>query len=351
MYREEKTVIIKRKLSYQPRRGSADTEDFKKKYISASLRHRKPLSGLTDAEERKFLPNIIGMNPKDNMWQAAVREYWNNLRVGVPADGLPLQVGFDFETEALAASCTTEQEKASKGTPINISDYVLYRYCLEWGRVANIPEDKDKSNNIFFFIEDKQHAVDIEYKRTKITQEATVLSVQLMKEPEKLDNILTMFNHDVVAMNDKNKTIELSKVVTPIISERIENGELIQKVKNIEEIKKFISFCKDDKLITKAFIKRCLREGVLKRLDNTEVVIDAFNGDKKLGNTLKVAAEYLEDVDNANYKTELQDRLTKAEGKRRQIFNDTSGTSRLEGRNKSIDLSSPDNNISSSSIF
>src|SRR5690606_25839166 len=79
------------------------------------------------------------------------------------------------------------------------------------------------------------------------------------------------------------------------------------------------NYVKDENLTMRAFITRCLNRSVLKRLDNTEIIVDALKDNLKLGNTISEALLYIQDEKNREYKLEIEQRLKEAEAKIKSV--------------------------------
>ena len=124
-------------------------------------------SGLNREESVRYLPEIIGISADSNDWNLRVKEYWSNINEKVPADGttadefqgkvLEFTVQFENEQDYKAfENAGTFEEKgllAEKGRVIEgVPSYVLFKYCLKYSRVANIPADMNKSKKIFFYL-------------------------------------------------------------------------------------------------------------------------------------------------------------------------------------------------------
>ena len=71
------------------------------------------IRGLTFAEQKQYLPEIIGISPTDHEFGRACKDYYLNMTVEVPMGGLDLEVGLDDD-----------------GHPLNVIDYVKYKFVL-----------------------------------------------------------------------------------------------------------------------------------------------------------------------------------------------------------------------------
>jgi len=296
--RSKKITIEQVKLS-KPSRGTADDpRDYKKK-IGSSMTNNAPTMGLNDAEQRELLANIIGTSPTHQNWNKEVKEYYNNISVEVPYEGMELEIGFTYDDQQAA-----NNKDKGRRTPINISDYVLYRYCLVYSKVANNYEDINKSANISFYISDKALEEDREYDYTKDTNLAMSLYLQLLGDETDMDNVLTVYHYGVEEMSLKVKTLELQKLSKS-------KGRTDDPTN--AHVNKFIGICKDKTLKHKAYIQRCINHGILKRIDNTDTII--YGDNDRIGSSMEAAVLFLTDEANAKLATEIKskyDHITNA---------------------------------------
>lgn len=258
------------------------------------------LRGLNFAEEIRFLPKIIGISSNSDKWEASTRLYWANIRKYVqPKTGVELETGFQFVKRIVAdkeytaqqcatrfAQATTEETKALWGEPINIPDYILYRHCLVYSKVANSEADIYKSPNIRFYMTSKAEVQAKASMGIKSKQKAMQMYLSILNDRDKIDGILFLsknkagnpYNPDT--MSDTDKDIETDWLST-------------------EKPDHFVNLAGDSKLGVKTLIERAINKGVLKRIDNTDVI---YYGDNTLiGNNMNEAVMYMENA--ANTKT------------------------------------------------
>lgn len=247
------------------------------------------------AELDKYMPAILGLGTNDPKYGEMLNAWFYNISTPVPETGLPLEVGFTYDTvEGMKA--VLEKEKAiyekfnnakksnptdrdlaievrdkeiielesSKykyGFPINVANYILWRYCLVYGDVANDIALINKSGGIRFYIYD---AVQERYKEEiefNIRKQASIIYVKLLNEPMKVNEILWNYmgqSTDVSALSeiDKFKALETLSKANP---------------------NNLISLYKDINLGLKARIEQMIHYGILRRLDGTSVIVDENN--------------------------------------------------------------------------
>ncbi len=232
------------------------------------------LRGLTPEEERQYLPAILGIEPTATLWETKTRNYWASISVPIEASGRKLQVGFKYETQ--------EDADASKnGRPINIPDYILYRYCLVYGRVANSKaEVTNSSKKIKFYLEDLEAEKKIEVSKHKHSIEAFKVYMEMLGDTKKVNYILWIEKDRLGDINPSKMTeddasIALSKFATNYPSDMIRYG-------------------KDTSLGSKAFIAKAVHFGIINKIPNTSVYMYTQDGESvTIGDGLKEAALYI----------------------------------------------------------
>lgn len=257
--------------------------------IGSSLKGQGPLRGLTAEEERLYLPEIIGMSPSDVEWRRSVTEYWHNISVAVPADGVAIgklegktisfTVEFDNPKLKEAFESVIEFDKkaeiAAKGEVIHgVADYILWRYCLVYGRVANRVQDVNRSPKIHFYLYSKANETKIEHTKFILRNKANGLFASIIAEEKKINAILLMYGQDLTAFDtpaDKHLALEA-----------------LIKVKPAD----FIAYVEDGDLGIKASIKRAVKAQILHNPPNTATYYYGDNNEALLGTTLTDAVLY-----------------------------------------------------------
>jgi len=264
-----KVVYIKRKRTTDMLPGTKDQDSIMK--IGSSLKGQSPLSGLSFDDERKYLPSILGIDPKSEQWNKVVKDYWSNISAVVPKGdvGLKLEIGLDDNKE-----------------PINVHDWILYQYCLVYGRVANSIKDVNISPKIRFYIYSQDEEVDTKYELLKIRKKAFKEYLKLLESENKMDMVLRLFNIDADKLKLKQKEIALSKYST-----------------EEESIYKFVSITTDKSLEMKGFIEDCIFKQKLKRIPNTQTIM--FE-DEVIGNTMQEAVGYFNSRKNTGLLNQLR---------------------------------------------
>ena len=252
------------------------------------------------------MPILIGKNPTDDDWQKSISNYWNSLAVDIPENGKDLEIGFIFDlndgnkirkdyikdlklkskitdSETLGnivMSQIPEEEKYRYGIPISPADYLLWTYCQKYRDVANTVNDIDKSSYIRFYIHDneivqkeKEALVDLSIK----AHERLIDIIKSNEADQKIYNILCVLEPtdilDIDKLDSKGRQVRLWDIFS----------------KNVTQ---FINTADDKNLDTKALIERLLNKHILRKMPNTDVVVDVEDASIVLGNTVSEAVSW-----------------------------------------------------------
>jgi len=265
--------------------------------VGSSLKGNGPLRGLEYEEEIEYLPDIIGISPNDNEWRRAAKAYWNNISVSIPADGTTigklqgkvLNFTIAFKTESNKKdfeTVLTFDEKvrfAKKGLVLEgVEDYILWRYCLVYGKVANSYKDIRKSPKILFYLYSKETETKVEHNAFKLRVKANNLFTQILMKDNIIDSVLLMFEQDLQTFETKaDKHLALEALI---------------KVKPSA----FITFMEDGNLEIKATIKKAVDSHIIHCPSNTDSYYYGEGNEVCLGTTLTDAVIYWKSEEKIN---------------------------------------------------
>lgn len=170
------------------------------------------LRGVKGIEEEILLKDILGVAPNTLDWSKKAREYWQEISKEVPFFGLDLQIGFEYPSEEAFKTATekfvyankdTEKRNLdysacyeAKGLPISKEDFLLFRYCLKYSRVANDEKDAYNSPNILFYIEDLEAKKNVKLKNFDYKKKALEKLYEIVDNPIKLKSIILNYKVD-----------------------------------------------------------------------------------------------------------------------------------------------------------
>lgn len=274
----------------QPFVMPGDDPTTHKKYIGSSLRGRSPLSGLTDDEERKYLPYIIGVSPKDVQWNQQVKNYWSNIKELVPADGVTTDklqgrkiefiVDFDKKSDkdALENAETFEEiaEITKKGTVVKgQEDYILFRYCLVYGKVANNHKDVNLSAKIEFYLYSTKSETRTKHKLMKNQLKAQAKFIEMINNEALVKAMILVYDRDLSTYED------------------IADMHLDLKAELERDPVTFLEHANNQYIGIKAKLKKAVNMGIVYKPANTDSYYYGENREVVLGHTIDEAVLFL----------------------------------------------------------
>ena len=277
--------------------------------IGSSARGRHPLSGLTHEEERMYLPYIIGTSPQDPQWNMHVRDYWSNISVKVPADGIGTEklqgrlmkftIEFDnkADKEAFEGSYNFEEqgELSKKGRVIDgTDDYILFRYCLVYSRVANSFKDVGKSAKIWFYLFSLKNEAKASHLAMKEQLAAQEKFIEVLKNEKMVDALLLVFEQNIYEL------------------ESLEDKHLALKSLLDAKPKEFLAHATNRFLGTKATIRKCVNAGIIDNPANTDSYYYGENREVLLGRNIDEVIMYFnsKNPEEVNVVTAIKARLS-----------------------------------------
>ncbi len=303
---EKKTYLSTLKLSVRRRDLEAglpgDDAANQNPKIGSSLKGKAPLSGLTLEEERRYLPEVIGIDPTDKDWRKEVRDYWNNISEPVPHDNVSTDIKYpgriieftvefnnkeDKEAFENAQDFEKKAEISKKGevTYNTIGDYILFRYCLVYRKVSNKAEDRYKSNNIAFYLHSSDNETKKKYTSFKQKNQARELFSTILDDNKMIDAILRLYKQNP---DDSNQFASLEE-------KHIYLDEALNKNPQI-----FLGYANDKDIKIKAFILKAVEAGILFNPTNTSLYFFGQDREEKLGESLLETVEFLKSTTDKN---------------------------------------------------
>lgn len=260
-----------------------------------------------------LMPSIINTSPNDVKWYDTVNKYWNSFGLLVPPGGVSLETGLiydindsdraiyiselikrasaegteiktDADLKIYIASNVSNTDRYKYTKPINVIDYLTWIYCLGHHEVANKTTDVTNSEQIRFTLIDQRDIIDLKRKAHTVSIDAGRKYLEILSDRSKVKDLLYILGYDSSVLSDIDADIQL-------------------KSYSDNNPTKFIEMLDDKTLTIKARIERYILAGVLKRMPNTGIIIDASDQSCVIGNTLDEAAVY--------FVSENKERVTK----------------------------------------
>lgn len=299
---------------------------------------------LSNSEEQvALMSNIISISPNDSGWAKALGNYWQSLSEEILPTGKELEIGFIYDSSDLTKiaylnnlnenlpedkKLKTDEDirdyvagrltgvnvrfkgdmlKANKlagqaglqarkvaydikydliwkieaehykfGTPINISDYLLYKYCMVYSQVANELALADKSPNIRFYLHSEVDIKIAKERKHKADKDRMNIYIDTIKRVSKVENVLY-----ALGKGDEVRSIKDDTDLFILLEE-------VSKERPVA----FTNAARDKNLEYKGTIEKYIATGLLRRLDNTQIVVDATDPGTIIGNSLDEAVSY-----------------------------------------------------------
>lgn len=290
-------VFVRRKknLPNLPIEGDFIDESIIK--IGASWREKSVLRGLEAEEESRWLPKIIGTQVTSPNWEAEAANYWKNISRVVPltnkdgSGGLELEVGLRYKSqEDYDTDQNAPREEGAvinpKGEPISMADYILWRYCLRYSRVANSIEDINKSPKIEMYLFSREKDIKDKKASFELRKKASQLLYKRLNERDWVDHILRLL---IVQDGEAKVTIKDLSTITDD-----EKDIMMDNYAN-KNPGLFLSLGEDRNLELKSFVEICIALGLLHRIANTNSV--SMDGNT-IGNTMDEVVTFLRNPEN-----------------------------------------------------
>lgn len=264
-----------------------------KKLIIASTFDKETkgvLRGLTFNEEKIILPVVAGIDVLSQTWNKDVLDYWKNIAINIFEEERELEIGLTYlnEKEIPVSTNETLSQKVKRHIkliesgeclPINYEDYIVWRFCLKHGKVANSIEDlKLSPNKIFYYLHSKLKEVKDKFAKIQLEEKAYELYINLKKDEQNINNMIVLFDEPYKDLQLAEKVIKLKDYMSNFVN-------------------KFILLAEDKNLQMKAFIQRAINLEILTRIPNTSII---DYGDVRLGDTIDEVVTYLKSENPKN---------------------------------------------------
>ena len=222
------------------------------------------LKGLTIAEQKRWLPEVLGIAPTDAGWSKAARTFFANLTIDVPAEGVTLNISTDEE-----------------GNPINVMDYIKFRFASEHPHVST----DERSSKGRYFISDPQKEEAAAVSETRLRKDAYKQLILLSDDEAKAIQVLKAYGINTGGLTAAQIELELE--------------DLLEENPN-----EFVRVCTDKNLETVSFIWDCIEHGVLRKSGNTFLF-----GDEVLGDDMEQAVRFLGSKKNSSMLLDIKAKL------------------------------------------
>ena len=277
-------------------------------------------------EQEVIMKQIIGADPTIDAsdWTTQLAKYWHSISVPISSSGREIETGWEFDINSdrckvaikelgvfkssadLAKKCLGSSAKGVPnieetnlfryGMPIEPDEYMLWRYCLVYRDVANTMDDAHHGH-IRFYLRSQDEIDKVKRNKFDSVKKAMGAYMDLIADRVAVDNLLHVMANDAE--------------VTLVDNINIDNMEDIDKDQLLHEVSqsipdKFITMTSDKTLSSKAFIERLISAGILRRLSNTAIIVDAGDVEKTVGDSLIEAVAWFANSTNTKSVSEYK---------------------------------------------
>ena len=237
--------------------------------LSSIYVNRQPLKPFSIEEEKKYMMGILDVNPDHNDWPKHSKTFWAEMTIPVGFTGIELEIGKDDDEN-----------------PLNIMDYIKYRFAISHPYVALSKSEMDSDITKRFYIQDLARADKEKNNEIQVKKDADKIFIKIASNKKDMARVLRL----VSDINPDKMNLD-----------QIENS--LYELKNSNP-KKFLRAATDKNLELKSEVEEMVTAGVLRKIGNQIIFIDEV-----LGDTMDDTIVYLKDKKNSGKLTILRAKL------------------------------------------
>lgn len=300
----------------------------KRDYIGSSIRSSQVLAS-NRAEVEAYFPQLLGISVNNENFVTRLKQYLNNIQVPVNELGVTFDCSFRFNHKrdyfafkareeeiemaykkankqsnkdlraALAIKINDlnnlESEQYAVGSPVNITDYILYRHCLLYRDVAKDTALINCDPFVRFYLKDDAKDKERQQKLRQEINNAKRNYIEVIGDDEMFDAVYIQYC--VVAG---------LPIVNSLLSERIDRESQLDKFSTSEPVK-FNSIVKDKDLRIKSLIELLIARGEFVRSQFNQNI--TTQDGEFIGANMKEAIAWAKNPENENVLAAFKNKL------------------------------------------
>lgn len=300
----------------------------KRDYIGSSIRSSQVLAS-NRAEVEAYFPQLLGISVNNENFVTRLKQYLNNIQVPVNELGVTFDCSFRFNhkrdyfafkareeeiemaykkankqsTKDLRAALTIkindlnnlESEQYAVGSPVNITDYILYRHCLLYRDIAKDTALINCDPYVRFYLKDDAKDKERQQKLHQEINNAKRNYIEVIGDDEMFDAVYIQYC--VVAG---------LPIVNSLLSERMDKESRLDKFSTSEPVK-FNSIVKDKDLRIKSLIELLIARGEFVRSQFNQNI--TTQDGEFIGANMKEAIAWAKNPENENVLTAFKNKL------------------------------------------
>lgn len=300
----------------------------KRDYIGSSIRSSQVLAS-NRAEVEAYFPQLLGISVNNENFVTRLKQYLNNIQVPVNELGVTFDCSFRFNhkrdyfafkaheeeiemaykkankqsTKDLRAALAIkindlnnlESEQYAVGSPVNITDYILYRHCLLYRDIAKDTALINCDPFVRFYLKDDAKDKERQQKLRQEINNAKRNYIEVIGDDEMFDAVYIQYC--VVAG---------LPIVNSLLSERMDKESQLDKFSASEPVK-FNSIVKDRDLRIKSLIELLIARGEFVRSQFNQNI--TTQDGEFIGANMKEAIAWAKNPENENVLAAFKNKL------------------------------------------
>jgi hypothetical protein len=243
--------------------------ESKRRIGSSFTKSGQTNKGLTFSEEKELLPALLGLQHSDPNFYKTAESFFSELTIEVD------------HGQGTKLDASTDQ----KGNPINLMDYIKYKFALAHPFVAADSDACMGSRKFKYFLHDPSLEMQEKHSALEVKKKAYREFIKASADEDKMDMILLAMGSSPKGLSPEGKELKLEHEVEA-------------------DPASFLKIVTDKNLEQTAFIESCISHEVLRRVGTAYL-----NGDEKIGDTLEETLLFLKNKKNSEVLTVLKARL------------------------------------------
>ena len=300
----------------------------KRDYIGSSIRSSQVLAS-NRAEVEAYFPQLLGISVNNENFVTRLKQYLNNIQVPVNELGVTFDCSFRFNhkrdyfafkareeeiemaykkankqsTKDLRAALAIkindlnnlESEQYAVGSPVNITDYILYRHCLLYRDIAKDTALINCDPFVRFYLKDDAKDKERQQKLRQEINNAKRNYIEVIGDDEMFDAVYIQYC--VVAG---------LPILNSLLSERMDKENQLDKFSTSEPVK-FNSIVKDKDLRIKSLIELLIGRGEFVRSQFNQNI--TTQDGEFIGANMKEAIAWAKNPENENVLAAFKNKL------------------------------------------
>lgn len=300
----------------------------KRDYIGSSIRSSQVLAS-NRAEVEAYFPQLLGISVNNENFVTRLKQYLNNIQVPVNELGVTFDCSFRFNhkrdyfafkareeeiemtykkankqsTKDLRAALAIkindlnnlESEQYAVGSPVNITDYILYRHCLLYRDIAKDTALINCDPFVRFYLKDDAKDKERQQKLRQEINNAKRNYIEVIGDNEMFDAVYIQYC-----------VVTGLPIVNSLLSERMDKESQLDKFSTSEPVK-FNSIVKDRDLRIKSLIELLIARGEFVRSQFNQNI--TTQDGEFIGANMKEAIAWAKNPENENVLAAFKNKL------------------------------------------